>query len=482
MTRDGQSDVPSTGRRGFLDGVGKTAIAGGIVTGTTALSGVGSASPVAQQQFDGIEGLDEQSLFHFTFFSDHWGHYPDPEGPQGFQQLAWLENKIQDSGSEFVLTAGDHLTAPRDDWFDQFNAYITDESRSPDFWREEFYPVIGNHDTQYYGGDTPEGGEEIWGAGAPWLQDANLHNRSNVTFAPDKYDWYKEAVEEIDPPTGSWYDPAFETTNPKRDATRVEYYAEIEREDVTVHFIGAYHDAKSEFRELSRRFLVETLRDIDKGKRDIVIAAGHSWSGNFIDHLNKKRTWTVLEKADFVFSGDTHEANYYMGTSDTYLEYNDEPNLDYTKHPEFPEVALVLNSGAINEGPDPGYFEMHVFEDPLRVVAQYVSNKTPERKLLRDPPAPYGMPPFVKELNGPITPMFTSIGGLEPTSLWGDDVQPTEDGGQNQIGGTDEEESEDDSGSDSVPGFGTLATGAGVLGGAEVARRLRASGDSDEQE
>ena len=419
MWGDYRPMVTGAARRAFLEGVRKTALAGGLASVSTLPTRIGkAASSRDQRSFGSIEALDEEALFQFTVYSDHWGHYPNEQLGESFQQLAWLEDNIVESGSEFVLTTGDHLTAPRDGWVDQFNAYVADASRSPDFWRENCYPVIGNHDNQFYAGETPDAGGGIWGAGAPLLRDANLHERSNVTFAGDLHDWYDGAVADLPPSDLPWDEAALNATNVTPEPTETEYYAEIERKSVTVHFVGAYHGAYSPFAEPSRRFLLETLRQIDNGENDIVIVSAHSWSGNFIDHLNWRETWEVLDEADFVLSGHIHEPNQFMSTSDPYRRWSSGPALDYTQHPSFPEIALVLNTGAVNTGTDPGYFEMHVLEDPVRVVAQYVPNRSPGRELQTELTHPHDTPPFVKVSGGPIKPLFESVGGLEPISLW----------------------------------------------------------------
>lgn len=126
----------------------------------------------------------------------------------------------------------------------------------------------------------------------------------------------------------------------------------------------------------------------------------------------------MLDEADLVLSGHTHRPKHFMGTSDEFIRWTDEPALDYTEHPHFPDIALVLNTGAINTGTDPGYFEMHVFENPLRVVTNYVPNRSAGRELQTELTHPEEMPPFVKESDGPIRPMFRSVGGLDPVDLW----------------------------------------------------------------
>ena len=103
-----------------------------------------------------------------------------------------------DSGSEFAVTSGGHLTAPRDGYTDQFNIYIADADRSPDFWRESFYINTADHDVQYYTGEGPEAGQTNWGASWPLIDAATLYEKDNVEFANERYAWYDEWLQSID--------------------------------------------------------------------------------------------------------------------------------------------------------------------------------------------------------------------------------------------------------------------------------------------
>lgn len=76
-----------------------------------------------------IGKLDTLADFHFTHWSDIWGVPPDQDDEMVTKFAEWTV----ESGSEFAVTSGDHLTAPRDGYYDQWNMYIADSDRSDDF-------------------------------------------------------------------------------------------------------------------------------------------------------------------------------------------------------------------------------------------------------------------------------------------------------------------------------------------------------------
>jgi hypothetical protein len=376
----------------------------GVVTGMERDTGVSTAESAGSAPgVSSIDQLDSEADFHFTYFTDIWGLKP----VEGNPMVKRVEDWILESGSEFAVTSGDHLTAPRDGYTDQFNEYIADPDRSPDFWREDFYVNTADHDVQYYTGPDAEAGQDNWGASWPFLEDAGLYDRDNVEFADERYDWYDEWLSGIDV-DWEWWD-GLEGDYPEEDKLAghaPDYYAQVERGGVTFHLVLGHHAAFGDvsptgFPEQTKRFIAETVSDIDKGDDDVVITTAQSWSGNFVDQLSLERQREVVGTADFVLSGNQHEVAYYDRTSREYLKWNDEPDFDYTDHPEFPAVALALNGGSPHTGTHPGYFDIHVFTDPLRFTVQYIDTTTDERTLQRGPTGLYDTWPMRKVAGGP---------------------------------------------------------------------------------
>ena len=102
-----------------------------------------------------------------------------------------------------------------------------------------------------------------------------------------------------------------------------------------------------------------------------------------------------------MLSGNQHEVSYYGETSDEYLRYNDGPNYDYTDNQDFPAIALALNGGSPHTGTHPGYFDIHVFTDPLRSTVQYIDTTVDSRELQRGPTGLYDTWPVRKVASGP---------------------------------------------------------------------------------
>jgi len=348
---------------------------------------------------ESIEELDEKAAFHFTAFSDGWGIHPNQN-----EDMAKRERWMLENGSKFATTAGDHLTAPRDGWTNQFNKYIADPS-SPDWWRENFYPALGDHDCQFYSGYNEDDGEQNWGAAWPMLDGIGLYERDNVQFAHEMYDWYAEWLDGIEP-EWDWWD-GLEADYPDSLSGRSpDYYVTEEHEGVTVHIIIShsvdYGDdmQATGFPRQSKRFMMETLDDIDKGDDDIILMTSQSWSGNFVDEMSREDQKKILGKADITFSGNQHKVNYYTQTSHEYQKWNDD-YYDYSDHEKFPNIALPLNTGAQDTGILPGYWSFHVFEDPLRVTAQYISTQKSSRELQRGPVGVGNTWPMRKVIDGP---------------------------------------------------------------------------------
>ncbi len=285
---------------------------------------------VAQEAptLDVMQTLDRVADFNFAIMSDHKGSAP-ANSPEMERMRQWID----ESGDRFVIGVGDHLCARFDNPFLEFIA--TDH-----WWARYFYPNIADGENEYYGANQGD-----WGAGGQLLEDASMYGRPGVTIRDNK----------------------------------CEYYARIFAKGFVIHLIQLHYsdnpaDISIAFNESTRQFLIDTLASIDRGPRDIVIAA--DWVGE----LSAERQAVVMDKCDLVLSATTH--NYGRQIIEGY-EYRG---------------ALCLNTGSVNYARDAnqGYIQVHVFGDmrPTMLI-QYISTVDDART-----PASAGNPVFVKELGG----------------------------------------------------------------------------------
>jgi len=284
---------------------------------------------------ESIADLDTAAVFSFAVMSDHKG-----ESPKNNLRFRRMVEWIKDSRDHFVIGLGDHLKKGRENDFLSFLTMNT-------WWHDNFYPNVADGENEFYGS-----GQGDWGAGAPILEHIGVGRRENVNV---------------------------------RD-NGCEYYATIRVKGYTVHLIQLHFSdnppapAKA-FREDSREYLKNTLELIDKGPKDIIIAAAHSRTGFWHDLLTPKQQHVVLSKCDLLLSGTTHRWERRSCPQQT------------ANHP------LIINTGSVTfaAGTNPcGFVQVHVLSHPSRLVVSYVHVDKSERKL---PPNEYT---YLKLIGGPV--------------------------------------------------------------------------------
>lgn len=284
-----------------------------------------------------IKDLDKTAAFSFAIMSDNKSDSPKTS-PLFGKMVEW----IADAGDRFVIGLGDHVAQGLGDHFLRF----LDENQ---WWHDHFYPNVADHENGYYGK-----GQWDWGAGKKIFEAVDLKSKKGVKI---------------------------------RD-NGAEYYAKIEMTGWTIHLIQLSYpdqpeDPEIAFRPDSREYLVETIQGIKKGDKDIIIACAHSCYGSWIGLLSKEQQKVVMEKADLVLSATTHIFTRIFVT-----EWGD-------------SGALCINTGSITYPrffAPPGYVQVHVLENPTRLIVQYIQVKADERKLQ---PTPYA---WIKQINGKIEP------------------------------------------------------------------------------
>ncbi|RKX34102.1 MAG: hypothetical protein DRP71_08235 [Verrucomicrobia bacterium] len=262
-----------------------------------------------------IAALDQEAAFSFAIMSDHKGLSSTDS-----DRFARMELWIEESGDAFVIGLGDHLKVNRPNTFLDF-------LENDRWWHEHFYPNVADGENEFYGGS-----QDSWGMGKPILEHIGLDDRPNVRLGE----------------------------------TGCDYYARIRVGEFTVHLIQLHfpdhpRDDKLSFRKVSKRFLADRLKEIEKGPKDIVITAAHSISGFWINELSKEEKNLVADKCDLMLSATTH-------------------HFERKKLSEFGDHgALMINTGSVTY-PDsdikdslPGYVQVHVLEGPLRLDVKYIN-------------------------------------------------------------------------------------------------------------
>ncbi len=297
-----------------------------------------AASASASSNFSGvrnIEHLDRLAVFSFAIMSDNKGDFPN-NSPEFARMVEWVE----ESGDKFVIGLGDHVAK---DLEDRFLSFLADNK----WWHDHFYPNVADGENEYYGK-----GQWDWGAGKKILDVVRLSSRKNVQIRPNG----------------------------------AEYYARIVAEGYTVHLIQlSFPDEPADpglaFPPDSRKYLVETIRGIEKGKKDIIIACAHSHYGSWVGLLSKEQRNVVMEKTDLVLSATVHVfARIPVKNRDA-------------------RGALCVNTGSVTYPrffSPPGYVEVHVLENPFRLIVQYIRVNAESRKLQ---PFPYA---WIKYIGGKI--------------------------------------------------------------------------------
>ena len=282
-----------------------------------------------------IADLDEQAVLQFAIFSDNKG-----ESPLSSVEFARMVDWIRASDAAFVVGVGDHL---KNGWENSFIPWIQADS----WWREHTYLNVADGENEYY---SPTHKQSDYGAGAPILDLVDLEAHAQIV-----------------------------RPNPS------EYYARIPAGDFTVHLIQLHfsdqpRDDDLAFPEENRAWLLETLDGIDKGERDLVIAAAHSRAGSWDMVLSSERRRKLLAKADLVLSAPPHRYQSWVAEG---VEEG---------------AAVCVNTGAVNfpgHMTPNGYVEIHVLKSGA-IAGQYIDLTQTERKLQR------GRFAWIKPKDGPM--------------------------------------------------------------------------------
>ncbi len=270
-----------------------------------------------------IEELDRSAVFSFAIMSDHKGLSPSDN-----ERFAKMAKWIEKSGDRFVIGLGDHLKINRPNTFLDFMV-------ENQWWNKNFYPNIADGENEFYGGS-----QDVWGKGGPLLIHQGLDKRPHIDIR----------------------------------GNGVEYYAKIPAQDYTIHLIQLHfpdhpRDDKLSFREDSKIYLEETLLNLDKGPKDIVIVAAHSISGFWMEIVSGKQKQLLADKCDLVLSATTHHFQRKK-----LAEYGD-------------NGALIINTGSITYpdsdtyGSVAGYLQVHVLENPLRLDVKFLNIDMDKRQL-----------------------------------------------------------------------------------------------------
>lgn len=282
-----------------------------------------------------IADLDRLANLHFAIMSDNKG-----DSPLSSVEFARMTAWMKEGNPAFVIGLGDHV---KHRWENTFIPWL----QSDPWWREHFYPNVADGENEYY---SPTHQQSDYGEGAPILDLVELEAHADV-IRPNKS----------------------------------EYYAQISVDDYTVHLIQMHfsdqpEDAAIAFPESSRAWMVETLKGIEKGDKDLIIVAAHSRAGSWDMVLSPERRQFLLNKVDLVLSATTHRFEAWVPEG---FEEGD---------------AVCINTGAVNY-PGPmtpnGYVEIHIIES-LGVVGQYIDLNQTGRRLQR------GRFAWIKPKDGPM--------------------------------------------------------------------------------
>jgi len=298
-----------------------------------------------------IEDLDSISVFRFAIMSDnkgdspyvgHWGNNKEKSRLSMERLAAWTNT------SKFILGLGDHVVSNSNDPFLTF-------IRNDPFWKVNFYPNVADGENQAFGN-----GQDDWGAG-----------REIFNYVEDF--WGRDNV--------------------VGQGNGVDYYAFFEKNDFTVHVISLhFSDSGPGLIEESRQFMEDRLTELaaDKTDKDIIVVLAHSRSGDFVKDadFSSAREELLLSTADLCVSATIH-------VFERYPDYNI----------QYPDGAVHYNSGAASQtGSTHGYMELHLLDNPPRLIIQYINLEDNDtRQLQTDYIEGIGDPTLavVKEINGP---------------------------------------------------------------------------------
>jgi len=291
-----------------------------------------------------IEELDRAAVFNFAIMSDNRG-----DSPSNSSHFARMVSWISESNARFVIGLGDHVKKGRENSFLTFLQCNT-------WWHNNFYPNAADGENEFYGKNQGD-----WGAGGKIFNAVDLYQRKNVLIRKNN----------------------------------CEYYARISIDEYTVHLIQLHYpdqppESEKAFPEDSRNYLTTILESVEKGPKDIIIACAHSRMGFWTHKLSDDQLAVVMDKCDLVLSATTH-----------YFERIMLPGYENSR-------VLFINTGSITfpRNCPFGYVEVHVIENPLRLVVQYIDAGFEKRKLQR-----YRAFSSMKVIGGPVMyPRFKNLG------------------------------------------------------------------------
>ncbi len=293
---------------------------------TLLISGViAQSTGIAEEGLPGVASigdLDRLADLHFAIMSDNKG-----DSPLSSVEFARMTAWIKEGKPAFMIGLGDHVKYR---WENTFIPWL----QSDPWWREHFYPNVADGENEYY---SPTHRQSDYGEGAPILDLVELDAHASV-IRPN----------------------------------RSEYYARISVGIYTIHLIQMHfsdqpRDAAIAFPESSRAWMMETLKGIEKGDKDLIIVAAHSRTGAWDMVLSPDRRQLLLNKADLVLSATTHRFETWVPEG---FEKGD---------------AVCINTGSVNY-PGPmaanGYVEIHLIES-VGIVGQYIDLTQTGRRLQR---------------------------------------------------------------------------------------------------
>lgn len=294
-----------------------------------------------QVGFQNVQSLDElenNESFSFSIISDNHG-----ESPMENLQMAKMTKWVKESNDAFVLGVGDHLQKNKSN---DFLAFLVRN----EWWKNNFYPTIADAENDFFGK-----GQSDWGSGSKFLNILGLNKKSNVSM----------------------------------NNNGAEYYAQMNVNGITVHYIVLHfpdnpYNEDIAFPESSKQYLINTLNSINKTNKDIIIVSAHSMYGSWIDNLSASQQQIVNKKCDLLLSGTTH-----------FFERRVMDGLENSG-------PLMINCGSVNKARwngNNGFVQVHVMQNPLSLVVQYVNTDESENKLQE---SPYS---YVKYINGGVYPL-----------------------------------------------------------------------------
>lgn len=293
---------------------------------------------VGYQNIQSLLELESKESFSFSIISDN-----HDASPMNNLNMAKMSKWIQDSGDAFVLGVGDHVKK------DTENGFLSFLIRN-NWWRNNFYPTIADAENEYFGK-----GQGDWGSGSKLLSLLGVDKRSNVNM----------------------------------NENGAEYYAQMDVNGITIHYIVLHfpdnpHNQEIAFPSTTKNYLIKTLNSINKTDKDIIIVSAHSMYGSWIDNLSAAQQKIVNSKCDLLLAGTTH-----------FFERRVQEGLENSG-------PLMISCGSVNNArweSSNGFVQVHVMQNPLSLIVQYVSTDEVANKL-QDSPYSY-----VKYINGGVYPL-----------------------------------------------------------------------------